>query len=59
MQTDGEIKVGSITIEKEKADKILAWLIRKETENVRTKENTDVRMISLIQERIKEEAECY
>jgi hypothetical protein len=55
----GEITVGGVTVDTRKAENILAWLIRREAENVRTKARTDVQMISDIQKRIKEEAECY
>jgi hypothetical protein len=55
----GEITVNSVTVNTKKADKILGWLIRREAENVRTKARSDVQMISDIQKRIKEEAECY
>lgn len=54
-----EITVGGVTVDTKKADKILGWLIRREAENVRTKARTDVQMISDIQKRIKEEAQCY
>lgn len=56
---NGEITVGGVTVDTKKAEYILAWLIRREAENVRTKARTDVQMISDIQRRIKEEAECY
>jgi len=55
----GDITVNGVTVNTKKADNILAWLIRREAENVRTKARTDVQMISDIQKRIKEEAECY
>lgn len=55
----GEIAVSGITVDEKKANNILTWLILRETENVRTKARTDVQMISEIQKRIKEEAECY
>lgn len=54
-----EITVGGVIVDTKKADKILGWLIRREAENVRTKARTDVQMISDIQKRIKEEAQCY
>jgi hypothetical protein len=55
----GEINMNGVTVDTKKADKILRWLIRREAENVRTKARTDVQMITDIQKRIKEEAECY
>ena len=55
----GEITVNDITVDTKKTDKILVWLIRREAENVRTKARSDVQMISDIQKRIREEAECY
>ena len=55
----GEITVNDVTVDTKKADKILVWLIRREAENVRTKARSDVQMISDIQKRIREEAECY
>jgi len=55
----GELTINGVTVNTKKADNILAWLIRREAENVRTKARTDVQMISDIQRRIKEEAECY
>ena len=55
----GEITVNDVTVDTKKTDKILVWLIRREAENVRTKARSDVQMISDIQKRIREEAECY
>jgi len=54
-----EIIVNGVTVDTKKAEKVLSWLIRREAENVRTKARTDVQMITDIQKRIKEEAECY
>ena len=52
--------VNGVSVDTKKAEKILAWLIRKEAENVRTKAYSDVRMITDIQKRIEEEEkQCY
>lgn len=52
--------VNGIPVDTKKAEKILAWLIRKEAENVRTKARADIKMIADIQDRIKEEEkQCY
>lgn len=52
--------VNGVPVDTKKAEKILAWLIRKEAENVRTKARSDVKMIADIQDRIKEEEkQCY
>ncbi|CAM4158519.1 hypothetical protein [Saccharibacillus endophyticus] len=60
MLNDKEVQiVNGISVDIKKAEKILAWLIRKEAENVRTKALSDVRMIAEIQDRIKEEKQCY
>jgi hypothetical protein len=59
LNNTGEVTVNGVIVDTKKADKILGWLIRREAENVRTKSRTDVQMISDIQKRIKEEAECY
>jgi len=52
---DGIQNVNGVPVDTRKAERILAWLIRKEAENVRTKARTDIRMIAEIQDRIKEE----
>lgn len=51
--------INGVPVNIKKAEKILAWLIRKEAENVRTKAHSDVRMIADIQKRIEEERQCY
>ena len=52
--------VNGVPVDTKKAEKILAWLIRKEAENVRIKARSDVKMIADIQDRIKEEEkQCY
>lgn len=54
-----EIAVNGVTVDTKKADNILAWLIRREAENVRTKARSDTQMITDIEKRIEEEAKCY
>ncbi|NLB68723.1 MAG: hypothetical protein GX804_03425 [Lentisphaerae bacterium] len=54
-----KITVNSVTIDTEKANRILQWLILREAENVRTKARNEGQMIADIQKKIKEEAECY
>ncbi|MEA5084762.1 MAG: hypothetical protein VB018_11540 [Lachnospiraceae bacterium] len=57
---EGVQVVNGVPVDTKKAEKILAWLIRKEAENVRTKARSDVKMIADIQDRIKEEEkQCY
>lgn len=57
---EGVEMVNGVPVDTKKAEKILAWLIRKEAENVRTKAHSDVRMITDIQKRIEEEEkQCY
>jgi hypothetical protein len=57
---EGVQVVNGVPVDTKKAEKILAWLIRKEAENVRTKARSDVKMIAEIQDRIKEEEkQCY
>lgn len=57
---EGVQVVNGVSVDTKKAEKILAWLIRKEAENVRTKARSDVKMIADIQDRIKEEEkQCY
>lgn len=57
---EGVQMVNGVSVDTKKAEKILAWLIRKEAENVRTKARSDVKMIADIQDRIKEEEkQCY
>ena len=51
--------INGVPVDTKKAEKILAWLIRKEAENVRTKAHSDVKMIADIQKRIEEEKQCY
>ena len=51
--------LSTVNIDKAKAEKTLAWLIRLEAENVRTKELSETKIISVIQKRIEEDAECY
>jgi hypothetical protein len=55
----GKITVDGITVDTKKADRISDWLILRESENIRIKAYADVQIISGIQNRIKEEAECY
>jgi len=60
VSSDYEITVNGVTIDTKKAERILAWLIRKEAENVRTKAHTDVQMQADIAKRIEEEEQrCY
>jgi hypothetical protein len=53
-----EVTVNNVTVDTTRAQKILAWLIRRETENVRTNERRESKMIEDIQKRIEEEAQC-
>jgi len=53
-----EITINGVTIDIKKANNVLRWLVRKEAENVRTKDRTEIQMIEDIQKRIKEEVEC-
>ena len=54
-----EVSIGDVVVDKNRAEKVLRWLIRQEAENVRTKARTEVQMISDIQKHIEEEAKCY
>jgi len=57
---EGVQMVNGVPVDTKKAERILAWLIRKEAENVRTKARSDVQMIADIQKRIEEEEkQCY
>jgi hypothetical protein len=54
-----EVTVNNVTVYTARAQKVLAWLIQREAENVRTRERSESKMISDIQKRIEEEAQCY
>jgi hypothetical protein len=57
--SSNEVTVNNVTVDTNRAQKVLAWLIQREAENVRTGERGESKMISDIQKRIEEEARCY
>ena len=54
-----EVMVNNIIVDTKRAQSILAWLIQREAENVRTGERGESKMIADIQKRIEEEVQCY
>ena len=51
--------VNGIDIDESKAQELLRWLIIIETSNAKTKEKSDVQMVTAIQKKIEEIVQCY
>jgi hypothetical protein len=54
-----EVVIDNIPIDTKKANNVSKWLIDLEANNVKTKSNNDVQMVSKIQKYIEEEVKCY
>lgn len=52
-------KVNDITVDKKVATAILRKIVKKEVQNMKTKEKNDGQMVTFIQNLIQEEVECY
>lgn len=59
MTTNGENMVNGVTVDTAKANRVLAKIVRKEAENVRTGELSAIKMVEFIQRSIEEEVKCY
>lgn len=50
--------VNGIEVDQEKVHRLLKWLLEREAENLRTREDNDTEMAKLISKRIEEEVQC-
>ena len=59
MSDTTKIEINGIEIDKTKADILLRWLILTEKNNIKTKEKSYPQMVTAIQKKIEEVAQCY
>jgi len=50
--------VNGIEVDVEKANRLLIWLVERESENLRSREKNDTEMAKFISKRIEEEVQC-
>lgn len=59
MVTTNDPTVNGIEIDESKAQELLHWLVIVETSNAKTKEKSDIQMVTAIQKKIEEVVQCY
>jgi|GEM_PF-305716 len=59
MSNDTHASSDGITIDKSKVERLTAWLVIKEKNNIRTKELNDAQMVAAIKKQIEVEAKWY